>query len=158
MITLKESMDSSLLQMKQFPNYNQPESTLYHNTKFNRLESIIKNGILLSSARYADYEGNGIWTTSTPNQKGYGGCTIAFDSTNYKLEKVNDDEYRVWENIRPEDILFIDFPIMHPHRLSDMPKLIEEFGYEKVMVVVEKNKDFAEVSMDTIKKLVDRVL
>lgn len=157
MIILKESqnLETLLLSMKQFPIYeNQPKSTLYHNTKFNKMESILQNGLLLSAARYASYEGNGIWCTSTPNQKGYGGCTVAFNSTGYDLEKVNDDEYRVWENVRQDDILFIDFPVMYPHRLSDMPGLIREYGYKKVIKIVEKNKDLADVSMNTIEKLV----
>lgn len=160
MIILKESqpLDNLLLLIGQFPVYeNQPKSTLYHNTKFNNLKSILQNGLLLSASRYANYEGNGIWSTSTPNQKGYGGCTVAFDSTGYDLEKVNDDEYRVWEDIKLEDIIFVDFPILYPHRLSDMPKLISEYGYEKTIQVVEKRKEYAEVSMDTIKKLLERV-
>lgn len=163
MIILKESqnLETLLLSMKQFPIYeNQPKSTLYHNTKSHSLESILQNGILLNKARYADYEGNGIWTTSVPNQKGYGGITIAFDSTGYDLEKVNSEDFRVWEDINTEDILFVDYFIETSLRLSDMPHLIKEYGYDKVMYVIKQQDDDgeAQVPFYITKKLVDKWL
>ena len=124
-----------------YPNYDKvPTNTVYHNTKLYNIDSIIKNGLLTSKSRPLEYTGNMTWATTLPNQKGYGGCTVAFtlDGLDKKnCEKVNADEYCIYEDIPTSNILFIDLPVFGSStgmlkRLSDIPKLIDKFGIEKV--------------------------
>lgn len=157
---LSESINTQISQMKQFPHYeNQPISTQYHNTPLVNVESILQKGILLSRAKFSEYEGSGIWVTHNPG-KGYGGRTVAFDSSTYELEKVNDDEYRVWEDIKPEDILFVDFFITETNRVSELPDLITKLGYDRVLQVVKKKADQGktDVEFKEIQDLVDKFL
>lgn len=135
-----DSFWSKLINME-FPDYEgQPSSTLYHNTKLKNLKGILTQGIKLSAARYADYEGNGIWTTTKPG-KGYGGVTIAFNSTGYDLEDVSGGDFRVWQDVRPEDIIFVDFFVTTNNRISEVPDLIKRYGAEKVFSVLKKYND-----------------
>lgn len=156
---LYESIEEYVIRMKEFPSYiNQPKTTLYHNTKLNNVESILKNGILMSSARYPEYEGDFIWVTGRPS-RGYGGRTIAFDSTGYKLQDISGGDYRVMEDVKPEDILFVDFFVTETNRLSEVPSLIEKYGYDKVMKVIKNfsEKEKTDVNFEVIKSLVNRI-
>ena len=127
-----------------YPNYQKSSNILYHNTKLNNVESILKNGLLVDKSTQLEYEGNMIWATSLTNQKGYGGVTIAFSTQKIKnMEQVNNSEYCIYENIPVSEILFIDLPVCgQPHgqiyRLSDIPRLVEKVGKEKVIQVSEK--------------------
>ena len=156
---LRESLASRIQTMKQFPTYaNQPPTTLYHNTKLANVESILANGILLAKARFPEYEGKGIWVTANEPGKVYGGRTVAFNSEGYDLENVGGGDYRVWQDIKPEDILFVDFFVTQNNRLSELPKLIEKLGYDKVMSVVKKfcDKGLTDAPYNVIKELVGR--
>lgn len=156
---LRESLENRLLTMKQFPVYTgQPPSTLYHNTKLANIESILTNGILLAKARFPEYEGKGIWVTAKEPGKVYGGRTVAFNSEGYELEDIGDGDYRIWQDIKPEDIIFVDFFVTQNNRLSEMPKLIDKIGYDKVMLVVKKfcDKGLTDAPYNVIEELVGR--
>ena len=156
---LRESLASRIQTMRQFPTYtNQPPTTLYHNTKLANVESILANGILLAKARFPEYEGKGIWATTNEPGKGYGGRTVAFNSEGYDLENVGGGDYRVWQDIKPEDILFVDFFVTSNNRLSELPKLIQRLGIDKVMQVVKSvcDKGVTDVPYEVIEDLVKR--
>lgn len=129
-----------------FPNYKKNNNILYHNTNLENVDNISKVGLDVTHKRYVtEYEGNMIWATSTGNLKGYGGCTIAFSKTNLKhIEKVNEDEYCIYENIPSSSIKFIDIPLNyeanHTYRLSEVPLLITKYGVEKVVTNLNKFK------------------
>lgn len=111
------------------------------------VDNIAHNGILVSKAKQLEYSGNMTWATTLPNQKGYGGCTVAFTSDGlkdeYDYEQVNNQEFCIYTDIPAKNILFIDLPVIDGNgigltRLSDIPELIEEYGLEKVQKVFSK--------------------
>lgn len=130
---------------KVVPYYKKDEDTFYHNTKFKNLDSIMKYGLLCSKGKEMSRgkDGDFVWAVNTPNLKGYGGCTVAFkipkgkDSEKYK---VNDDQYTFPFDIPVENILFIDVPVspVNSARISDVPKLVEKYGEDKVIEVLSK--------------------
>lgn len=131
-----------------YPNYNKvPKNTIYHNTHLEYIDSIAHKGILISKSKQLEYEGNMTWATTLPNQKGYGGCTVAFTlgglEDRYDYERVNDTEYCIYKDISAKNILFIDLPVAYGNglsltRLSDIPELLNHYGYDKVKKVFEK--------------------
>lgn len=140
---LPKSLYTEILNTYGIPNYaNVPKHTLYHNTHLEYVGNIIHSGILLSKSKQLEYSGNMIWCTSTPNQKGYGGITIAFNATNLEYEQVNNDEFCVYENVPVSNILFIDLPVVsrdfQVYRLSDIPRLVDEYGEKSVINVCNK--------------------
>lgn len=126
---------------KNRPDYNSkaPEGyiRLYHNTPTENLESIYKNGLVLARPNgprqrkpgYTDAEeGDTIWATTKPGD-GYGGNTIAFDvPLTHKMRKVNDDEYILYEDVKPENFKFVDRPVskLDHYRISDLPQFISK--------------------------------
>lgn len=139
-----------ILKKFMYPNYDKiPNNVLYHNTHLEYAGSIARHGILISKAKQLEYSGNMTWATTLPNQKGYGGCTVAFtldglDKGDY--EQVNNTEYCIYTDIPVKNILFIDLPVIDGNgigltRLSDIPELIDEYGLEKVQKVFNKYGD-----------------
>lgn len=131
----------------QYPDYNNvPNNTIYHNTHLEYVDSIAHNGLLVSKSKPLEYQGNMTWATTLPNQKGYGGCTVAFTldglKDRYDYEKVNTDEYCIYKDIPANKILFIDLPVAGGgggfDRLSDIPQKIAKYGLEKVQNVINK--------------------
>ena len=126
---------------KSKPDYNSkaPEGyiRLYHNTPSENLESIYQHGLVTArpggprerKAGYTDAaEGDTIWATTKPGD-GYGGNTIAFDvPLTHKMQKVNDDEYILFEDVKPENFRFVDRPVskLDHYRISDLPKFINK--------------------------------
>lgn len=141
-----------------FPNYKKNNNILYHNTNLENVDNISKVGLNVAHKRYVtEYEGNMIWATSTGNLKGFGGCTVAFSKTNLKhIEKVNEDEYCIYENIPISNIKFIDIPLNYEanrtYRLSEIPILINKYGVEKV--VTNLNKFKLTIPIETVIKYV----
>ena len=144
----------------QYPNYsNVPNNTLYHNTHMEYVNNIAHSGILISKSKQLEYSGNMTWATTLPNQKGYGGCTVAFTldglADRYDYEQVNNQEFCIYTDIPVKNILFIDLPIMDVHgnglkRLSDIPKLIEKFGLEKVQKVFNQYSKYVYIPLKDV--------
>ena len=151
-----------LLTKYMFPDYNKNNDILYYNTPLENVDNISKVGLNVANKRYhkryaTGYEGNMIWATSTGNLKGFGGCTVAFSKTNLKhIEKVNADEYCIYENILASNIKFIDIPLNYEanrtYRLSEIPMLINMYGVEKV--VTDLNKFKLTIPIETVIKYV----
>lgn len=136
----------------QYPNYNKiPKGTLFHNTHLEYVNSIAHKGLLTSQSKQLEYSGNMTWATSVPNQKGYGGCTVAFtleglDANVRDYEQVNNDEYVIYVDIPVKNVLFIDLPVVDGNgltltRLSDIPRLIDRHGIDKVLKVFAKQSN-----------------
>ena len=112
---------------------------LYTNTSAENIDSILKNGLDISKAKQNEYEGNMTWFETRPNLKGYGGTTIAVDvPSNLSMDKVNDTQYTVYDNISPENIVFVDRPVMNNYRTSDIEDLVSKYGEEKVKSVFDR--------------------
>lgn len=133
-----------------YPDYNKaPKGTIYHNTHIENVESILKTGLVASKGRQLEYQGEMTWATTLTNQKGYGGITIAFTldglENKYDYDKVNDYEYTIYADVPTKNIIFVDLPVVTAtfgelYRLSDIPELIDEYGYDDVKSV------FAEIA------------
>lgn len=146
---------------KNVPYYKKDENTFYHNTEFKNLDSIMKYGLLCNKGKEMSRgkDGDFVWAVSTPNLKGYGGCTIAFQIPKDKEPekyKVNDDQYTFPFDISVENILFIDVPVspVNSARISDIPKLVEKYGGDKVIEVLSKRliNDFTKEDIRVIIK------
>lgn len=116
---------------------------LYHNTPKENLESIYKNGIVMAhpggvrqrKPGYTDAaEGDTIWAINNGSRdtNGYGGNTIAFDvPITHKMQKVNDNEYILYEDVKPENFKFVDKVFAQGdridagYRLSDLPEMVD---------------------------------
>lgn len=129
-----------------YPNYDKvPKDTIYHNTHLEYIDSIAHKGILVSKVKQLEYQGNMIWATTIPNQKGYGGVTVAFNLNNVNnYEKVNNEQYCIYQDIPIKNIIFFDLPvcasnnISSPYRLSDISRLVKKHGKEKVITITNK--------------------
>lgn len=112
---------------------------LYTNTSAENIDSILKNGLDVSKAKQNEYEGNMTWFETRPDLKGYGGTTIAVDvPINSNMDKVNDTQYTVYDNISPENITFVDRPVMNNYRTSDIEELLNKYGEEKTTKVFDR--------------------
>jgi hypothetical protein len=142
-----------------YPDYNRvPKETIYHNTHLESVNNIAHNGLLISKSKQLEYSGDMIWATTLPNQKGYGGCTVAFTleglEDRYDYEMVNDTEFCIYKDVPAKNILFIDLPVAEIgggiERLSDIPQLIDEYGLEKVQKVFNKYYNNQYIPLESI--------
>jgi len=150
---LKQGINKIVNKTKPFhrniPDYDsQPQEgyiRLYHNTPNENLDSISKNGLLVArpnsprtrKAGYLDSEGDVIWATNKSGSRGYGGNTIAFDvPLNHRMKKVNDDEYILYDDVKPENIKFIDRVFTSKGELNKISDL-----KEYVDIAKHQNKD-----------------
>ena len=134
---------------------------LYTNTKSSNIDNILKEG-LKTKQRLQGYgadpsEGSVSWFETTPNLKGYGGNTIAVDvPLTTRMEKVNNTQYTVFDDLSPDNIAFIDKPLFGDYRTSDLKRLVDEYGVQKTLDVFEKSNSknvTLEELKDTISKL-----
>ena len=142
-------------------NYKTPakEGTirLYTNTSAKNIDNILKNGLQTDKARQLEYDGQMLWFETRPDLKGYGGTTIAVDvPVNSQMEKVNDTQYTVFDNISPENIVFVDKPIFGTYRTSDLQNLVDKFGKEKVLNVFDKTSNKF-ISKEELQGLLDNI-
>ena len=87
-----------------------------------------------------------IWCVNTPGGAAYGGCTVAF---NYNLTRengnqVNDNEFNLFEDVSPQDIIFIDTWISDRNslgRVSDVHRLINRVGEDRFRSTLLKSKE-----------------
>ena len=137
--------------------YNTPAKDgtirLYTNTKAENINSILKDGLLIDKAKEKEYDGKMTWFETTPDLKGYGGTTIAVDvPKNLNMEKLNNTQYGVYDNISPDNIVFIDKPAFNNYRTSDIQELVDKFGKDKVLEVFDKsnNKSITREELENI--------
>lgn len=132
--------------------------TLYHNTPYKNVDSILKNGLSVSSSTSEKPSGwQMTWASTKPQMKGeYGGNVIKFRlPKDYRYEKVNDDQYIIYDDIEPELIDGVDYLIsreianMHTSQLRDY---IEEYGKDRVRDALEKYHS-EEIPLNKIKEL-----
>ena len=130
---------------------------LYTNTSAENLDSIDKGGLKigkrLEGYKESPEEGMAIWTDSNnPGSTGYGGSTVAFQipTEEAKRYKVNDTQHIVPHDIARKDILFIDRGLWEGVKVSRLPKLVSEYGKDKVLDVAEKHG----YDKDTIGKVI----
>ena len=131
---------------------------LYTNTKADNLDAILKEGLRTDIGRdVKEYEGNMLWFETTPDLKGYGGTTIAVDiPKNSNMSKVNNTQYTVYDNISPDNIVFIDKPAFNHYRTSDLNELVEKYGKDKVLEVYDKSKNKS-ISREELVNLIDNI-
>lgn len=132
----------TLLSKYQYPNYTGlPSNIRFHNTRFENISSIMNTGLKVDNTRNND---GSIWCTDIPYKDGYGSCTVAFETV--EEEHVNADEYIIHEDVPPNNILFIDAPIVLSssgnclYKLSDIPRLINKFGELRTIKVLDSKK------------------
>jgi len=170
---LKNPIDPELF----YPDYSiKPDPgyiILYHNTQTKNIDSIIKNGLVYDKGvtQGRGLDGDYVWCTNEPNQKGYGGNTIAFKVlksnitdknfhyTDIEKFRGNNTDYFLPFSIPPENILFIDRYITitdlgtFQYRLSDIPRLISKYGTDKVFEVLSKNI-YKNISIEELRELI----
>lgn len=139
-----------LLDKYEFPDYDKyknNKSVLYHNTRIDKVDKISEKGLLCDVAT-AEIDSAGIipmiWAVDVGGGSGYGGCTIAFKNNTTDYEKVNSTDVTIYEDVPTKDILFIDTWICDSpqlKRVSNIPKLIDKFGADKVRSVFMKYYD-----------------
>lgn len=161
-LRLKEYM--SIAGDKNYPDYdiNIPDDKLllFHNTTEENAEEIAFSGLKASAGKDQGrgLDGDFVWGTTEKNLKGYGGYTIAFTVDKDKAEpyKVNDTEYTLPFDIPAEDIVFIDEPIgLNNSRESDIKKLVDKYGKDKVAEVLAKKTNF---DADAIGHMISKAL
>lgn len=151
-----------------FPSYKieppKGKIILYHNTSNENIQSILANGLKASAGKSQGRgkDGDFVWATSTPNLKGYGGNTIAFETDLEKANqyKVNNDQYTLPYDIPKEDILFVDKFFWDNYRLSDLPELIKKYGKDKVITIISKKpeKFHNNYNIDSLENLINQAL
>ena len=146
---------------KDYYNSKPKEGTirLYTNTASNNIESILKDGLKVDKAKELEYEGKMTWFETRPDLKGYGGTTIAVDvPSNISMEKLNGTQYGVYEDISPENIVFIDKPIFNNLRTSDLQNYSDKYGKDKVLEVYDKALDNNKyISREELVSLLDNI-
>jgi hypothetical protein len=137
-----------LLDQFEYPDYNKYKNKdiLYHNTGTKNVYSISKQGLKIDKSTQLEFSGYMIWCESTPGLTGYGGCTVAFKNqpNNKKFERVNNTQYCIYQDIPLKDILFIDTWISDYtslKRVSDMKRLIDKMGIDKLRSILYKKQD-----------------
>lgn len=120
--------------------------TLYHNTPYKNIDSILKNGLLVGSSRSEKASGYQFtWaTTHQIKDDSYGGSTIIFTlPKDYAYEQVNNDQYIIYQDIEPSliqgvDILIGDSETGYMHQ-SEVQEYTDDYGAEKVKKVILKH-------------------
>lgn len=133
--------------------------TLYHNTPYKNVESILKNGLKVSASQSEKASGwQMTWATDHPVMNdSYGGNIIKFRlPLNYRYEKVNSDQYIIFDDIEPSLIDGVDYLVggggcglMHT---SQLPHYIDEFGKKKVKWALTVDHD-EQLSLEDVKRL-----
>lgn len=133
--------------------------TLYHNTPYKNVKSILKNGLKIASSESEKASGwQMTWATDHPiKDDSYGGNIVKFRvPKSYRYDKVNDDQYIIYDDIEPELIDSVDYMIgtggtayMHT---SELQHYIDEYGKDKVRYVLEKHHNEA-IPLDELKEL-----
>lgn len=136
---------------------------LYHNTSDENLDSIKQNGLKANAgaSKGRGKDGDFVWATETPNLKGYGGNTIAFKVAEDKAKpyKVNNTEYTLPFDIPVEDILFIDSFIFPNIRLSDLKRLKNKFGADKIIqVFTQRQNQLTNISLEELIDIINNDL
>lgn len=141
--TMPNLSKSGLIYNDKIPtkNLKAPEgyTILYHNTTADNLESISKEGIKgserLDAYKASPEEGEAIWASKEP-QKGNGGSTVAFIVPNEVAQnsRVNNDEFMLYDNISPENIVQIDRGLKNGIQMSDLERLAKQSKNEESFV------------------------
>lgn len=100
---------------------------LFHETNIQNLKNILKHGISLEKA--LNYNGNCIWASDKLNDSNnwmYGNVAIKFWTSKDKVNKANNTEYRVYDNIAPMQIVAIY--TMTPRTEIGKEHLLNELG------------------------------
>ena len=138
---------------------NENYITLYHNTPYRNCKSILKNGLRVDNSQSERASGWAMtWATDHPIMDGgWGGNIVKFRlPKSYHYEKVNDDQYIIFDDIEPELIDSIDYLIGgsgtgHMH-LSELDEYIDEYGRDKVRKVLTIDHNEA-IPLEDIKKM-----
>ena len=146
---LLEAIDNDKRLIFKFPSktVDKESLVLFHETNLENLKSIVKSGILLSNA--LEYNGDCIWASNKLEDKNnwmYGDFAVEFYIDPKSVSKANDTEYRVYSDIKPEQLLSIY--AMTPRTEVGKEKILKELGLE------EKELDFKE-KMDYNKSISD---
>lgn len=133
--------------------------TLYHNTPYKNVESILKNGLKIGFSNSEKASGWAMtWATTHPLKKDeYGGNIIKFKlPKNYNYEKVNDDQYVIYDDIEPSLIDGVDYLIggggtgfMH---ISELSNYINAYGKDRVKKALTIDHS-EQLSLDDVKRL-----
>ena len=134
------------------------ELVLYHNTSPKALDSILKDGLLVSKSTSEKASGfQGIWATTHPsNQSYYGGVTLELRlPSSIRAEKVNDDEYVILDDVAPEYITNVDYRLFNNlmYRQSELKKYKEKYSEDKVKDVILKHQNDLIYDIDKTKEL-----
>ena len=134
---------------------------LYHNTSYKNLDDILKYGLLVNKSRSEEKSNfRATWASITPI-KGYGDVMLTLEiPNNIDMEKVNDNEYVIYEDIPPKYITHITYPLNNLHTITNIwaaKKMAEKYGKDKVREVLRKTYN-KEIGLDKVLELAKGVL
>ena len=128
---------------------------LYHNTSYKNLVDILKYGLLVSKSRSEEKSNfKATWASITPI-KGYGDVMLTLEIPNdIDMEKVNDNEYVIYEDISPKYITHITYPLNNLHTITNdnLSDYIRKYGKDKVKEVLIKTYN-KEIGLDRVLEL-----
>ena len=133
---------------------------LYHNTSYKNLDDILKYGLLVNKSRSEEKSNfRATWVSITP-VKGYGDVMLTLEiPNNIAMEKVNDSEYVIYEDIPPKYITHITYPLNNLHTITNdnLSDYIRKYGKDKVREVLRKTYN-KEIGLDKVLELAKGVL
>ena len=130
---------------------------VYHNTYPNKLESILKYGLLVSKSNSEDVSGfKCIWATDKPSRLEFGGVTLKIELTpDIRYEK-DENYYLIYDDIKPQYIKVIDYPLFKnklTYKVSDIRNLVNRYSKDKIKEMISAYQDDLIYGLDKTKQL-----
>ena len=157
----KSNTDGNIYENLVLPSQKPNTIRLYHNTYFRYVDSILKNGLLLSHSESERASGEQFnWVSTVPYEDdemfNYGGNTIIIDLPNtFNYDVVNSSQAIVYEDIPSDYIVGVDYLFGQPGcpiKSSNIDDFIDEFGVDKVKRVLLQNHN-PEIALHELQEL-----
>lgn len=130
---------------------------LYHNTSVNNLDSILRDGLLVSRSNSEDASNyKCIWATDRPLRLEYGGVTLQINLPDNIRYEEDEGYYLIYDDIPPQYIKIIDYPLFKEklsYKLSDIRNLMDRYPKEKIKQLILTYKNDLIFDLEKTKQL-----